>query len=145
MTKVIAIDPGSYKCGLVIARLEQKIVDEAIVLKSDLLINYLKKIFETEDDLEFLIGNGTSSQKFINALDGCVSKLIVVEEKNSTFRAKQRFFEIFPLLGIKALLPREIFILNKNLDALAALIIMEDYYKSKFNISNVVSFRTWLK
>ena len=71
--------------------------------------------------------------------------LIIAEEKNSTYRAKQRYFDIFPLIGIKCLLPREIFILNKNLDALAALIIMEDYYQVKFGFSENVKTKTWLK
>ena len=71
--------------------------------------------------------------------------VIIAEEKNSTYRAKQRYFEIFPLLGIKCFLPREIFILNKNLDALAALIIMEDYFQFKFDFSEKVKTKTWLK
>ena len=74
-----------------------------------------------------------------------VPNIIIAEEKNSTYRAKQRYFEIFPLLGIKCFLPREIFILNKNLDALAALIIMEDYFQVKFDFSEKVDTKTWLK
>ena len=71
--------------------------------------------------------------------------LIIAEEKNSTFGAKQRYFEIFPLKGIQCFLPKEVFILNKNLDALAALIIMEEYFKFKFDISVKIETKTWLK
>jgi len=71
--------------------------------------------------------------------------LIIAEEKNSTYRAKQRYFETFPLFGIKSFLPREIFILNKNLDALAALIILEDYYQIKFDFNEGLNTKTWLK
>ena len=53
--------------------------------------------------------------------------------------------EIFPLFGIKSFLPREIFILNKNLDALAALIIMEDYFNIKFDNNEKINTKTWLK
>ena len=145
MTKVIAIDPGTFKCGLISADLEHKIVDEAIVIRSNLLLNYLKRIYKRENNIQFIIGNGTSSPNHINALNQIVSNLIVVEERNSTYRAKERYFEIFPLIGIKAFLPREIFIINKNLDALAALILLEDYYKCKFNFSKKISPKTWLK
>ena len=126
MSKVIAIDPGNYKCGIVLADLEHKIVDEAIVIQGNLLLKYLKKIFQMDDYIELLIGNGTSSQKYIKVLNKLTTKIIIVEEKNSTYRAKQRYFEIFPLIGLKSFLPREIFLIDKNLDALAALIIMED-------------------
>ena len=71
--------------------------------------------------------------------------VIIAEEKNSTYRAKQRYFEIFPLKGFQYFLPREVFILNKNLDALAALIIMEEYFKFKFDVSEKIETKTWLK
>ena len=72
-------------------------------------------------------------------------KMIIVEEKNSTYKAKKRYFEVFPLIGIKSFLPREIFILNKNLDAFAALIIMEDYYNCEFVFSKKICTKTWQK
>ena len=145
MSKVVAIDPGNYKCGIVLADLEHKIVDEAIVIQGNLLLKYLKKIFQMDDYIELLIGNGTSSQKYIKVLNKLTTKIIIVEEKNSTYRAKQRYFEIFPLIGLKSFLPREIFLIDKNLDALAALIIMEDHYDCKFGLSQKISTKTWLK
>ena len=145
MSRVIAIDPGISKCGLTIADLKEKKVYEALVIKSNLLLKFLKKNYQNENNLEFLIGNGTSSKNYVRELRCLFPKLIIAEEKNSTYRAKQRYFEIFPLRGIKCFLPREIFILNKNLDALAALIIMEDFFKCKFDFSQKVDIRTWQK
>ena len=71
--------------------------------------------------------------------------MIIAEEKNSTFRAKKKYFEVFPLTGIKNFLPREIFILNKNLDALAALVILEDFFNCKFEITDLIDIKTWMK
>ena len=145
MTRVIAIDPGISKCGLIIADIREKKVYEAVVINSHLLLKYVKRKYQTEQKLQFIIGNGTSSKNYIKDLNQLVPNLIIAEEKNSTFRAKQRYFEIFPVLGINSFLPREIFILNKNLDALAALIIMEDYLQVKFDFSDKVDIKTWLK
>ena len=145
MSIVIAIDPGISKCGLIVADIKHKKVYEALVINSHLLLKYVKKKYQNEKNLQFLIGNGTSSKNYIRDLNKIVPNVIIVEEKNSTYRAKQRYFEIFPLLGIKSFLPREIFILNKNLDALAALIIMEDYFQVKFDFSEKVDTKTWLK
>ena len=145
MSKLIVIDPGKSKCGLIIADLKEKKVYEAIVIKNSLLLNYVKKEYQNESNLQCLIGNGTSSKSYIKDLNEFLPNLIIVEEKNSTYRAKERFFEIFPLKGLKYFLPKEIFILNKNLDALAALIIMEDYFKCKFDVSVNIETKTWLK
>ena len=145
MNKVVAIDPGISKCGIVEADIKNKKVFRAQVIQSKNLLTVAEKIYKSENKPEFLIGNGTSSQKYVNDLVELIPNLLIVEEKNSTFRAKQRYFEIFPLRGLKSCLPREIFILNKNLDALAALVIMEDYYQCKFEMSELINTKTWLK
>ena len=145
MSRVIAIDPGLSKCGLIIADIKEKKVYEAVVIESYLLLEYVKKKYQNEKKIQFLIGNGTSSKNYIKDLNQLVPNLIIAEEKNSTYRAKQRYFEIFPLLGINSFLPREIFILNKNLDALAALIIMEDFFNITFDVSEKINIKTWLK
>ena len=145
MSKVLAIDPGISKCGVTIADIKEKKVYEASVIKSHLLLKYVKKKYKNEKTLKFIIGNGTSSENYIKDLNQILPNLIIAEEKNSTFRAKERYFEIFPLRGIKCFLPREIFILNKNLDALAALIIMEDYFQIKLDVSEKIKIKTWLK
>ena len=145
MSKVIAIDPGISKCGVILADIHEKKVYEALVIKSDLLLKYVQKKYQKENNLQFLIGNGTSCKSYIKDLKKIAPNLIIAEEKGSTHRAKQRYFEIFPLLGLKCFLPREIFILNKNLDALAALIIMEDYFDIKVDDSKKINTKTWLK
>ena len=67
------------------------------------------------------------------------------KEKNTTYRAKSRYFELFPISGLRFLIPREVFILNKNLDAISALIILEDYCKIKFTLDQNIDVKTWLK
>ena len=145
MHKIIVIDPGTSKCGLIIADLDQKKVYQAEVIKSKYFFEYVKKIYQMEKISQFLIGNGTSSKKYIDELSKFIPSLIIAEEKNSTYRAKKRYFEFFPLEGLRKFLPREIFILDKNLDALAALIIMEDYYNCKFEMKDKVCTKTWQK
>ena len=145
MSKAISIDPGISKCGLIVADVNSKKVCSAEVIKSENLVIHLKMICQDKRQPQLIIGNGTSSSNYINKLSEFIPNLIIAEEKNSTYRAKQRYFEIFPLEGLKSFLPREIFILNKNLDALAALVILEDYYDCKFVMDKKISIKTWLK
>ena len=145
MFKLISIDPGKYKCGLVLAEISEKKVYKAIILKSELLADYVRNLNTVEDISKIVIGNGTNSRKIIEKLDFLKQEIITFEEKNTTFRAKARYFELFPISGLKFLIPREVFILNKNLDAISALIILEDYCKMKFTLSQNIDFKTWLK
>ena len=145
MFKMISIDPGKCKCGLVLVDLKQKKVDQALVLDTELLPKYLKTLNTLEKISKVLIGNGTTCKQNIEKLEPIKQNLIIVEEKNTTFRAKKRYFELFPIRGLKKFLPKEIFIINKNLDAVSALIILEDYCNDKFTLSEDIDTKTWLK
>ena len=145
MPRVLTIDPGKSKCGLVLAEVSEKKVYKAIILKSELLENYVRNLIAAEDISQIIIGNGTTSSEIREKLYFFKKEIITFEEKNTTYRAKARYFEIFPISGLKFLMPREVFILNKNLDAISALIILEDYCKTKFTLNQNIDFKTWLK
>ena len=145
MLRVISIDPGKYKCGLVLAEISEKKVYKAIIVKSESLGDYVRNLNNVEDISKVIVGNGTKSNEIIKKLDFLKKEIIIFEEKNTTFRAKSRYFELFPIRGFKFLIPREVFILNKNLDAISALIILEDYRKMKFPLNQNIDFKTWLK
>ena len=132
MFKLISIDPGKYKSGLILAEITKKIVYKAIILKSELLEDYVKHLNAVEDITKIIIGNGTTSREIRKKLDFFKKEIITFEEKNTTYRAKARYFELFPIRGLQFLIPREIFLLNKNLDAISALVILEDYCRMKF-------------
>ncbi len=145
MPKVITIDPGKSKSGLVLAEVSEKKVYEAIILKSELLANYVKNLIAADDISQIIIGNGTTSREIREKLYFFKKEIITFEEKNTTYRAKARYFELFPIRGLQFLMPKEVFILNKNLDAISALIILEDYCKTKFTLNQNIDFKTWLK
>ena len=145
MTKYLSIDPGKYKCGFVLADFDKKIVNEAMILKSEILVKSVKELKKNDLTLKVVIGNGTSSKEHIKKLNFLGDNLILAEEKNTTFRAKERYFEIFPTYGVRKLLPREILIMNIYLDAIAALVILEDCLNCKFSFSKDLSTKTWRK
>ena len=145
MPRVITIDPGKSKCGLVLAEISEKKVYEAIILKSEFLEDYVRNLIAADEISQIIIGNGTTSREIREKLYFFKKEITTFEEKNTTYRAKARYFELFPISGLKFLIPREFFILNKNLDAISALIILEDYCKTKFTLNKNMDFKTWLK
>ena len=145
MPRVITIDPGKSKCGLVLAEISEKKAYKAIIVRTTVLENYVRNLLTTEDISLIIIGNGTTSKEIKEKLYFFKKEIIIFEEKNTTYRAKARYFELFPISGLKFLVPREVFILNKNLDAISALIILEDYCKIKFTLNQNIDFKTWLK
>ena len=145
MFKLISIDPGKCKCGLVLVDINKKKVDQAIVIDTESLSRHVKNLKSVEKISKVIIGNGTTSKENVEKLKFIKNDLIVFEEKNTTYRAKKRYFELFPTRGLKMLFPKELFILNKNLDAVSALIIVEDYCHDKFTFSKDIDIKTWQK
>ena len=145
MPRVITIDPGKSKCGLVLAEICEQKVYEANIVKSESIENYVRNLITAEDISQIIIGNGTTSEEIREKLFFFKKQIITFEEKNTTFRSKARYFELFPVSGLKFLMPREVFILNKNLDAISALLILEDYCKTKFTLNKDIDSKTWLK
>jgi hypothetical protein len=123
MAKIITIDPGKSKCGLVLAEISEKKVYEAIIINSELIEGYVRNLNTVENISKIIIGNGTTSKEIRKKMDFFKKEIIIL-----------KFF-----------IPREIFILNKNLDAISALIILEDYCEVKFVLNKNIDFKTWLK
>ena len=145
MTKYISIDPGRCKCGLILADLESKKILKAVVIESESLVKYVNNLIEKDNSIKIIIGNGTTSQEHAQSLSFLGKDFTIIEEKFTTLRAKERYFEIYPLKGFQRLLPREFFLNNINLDAISALIILEDYLNFKFTLGLDSKFKTLMK
>ena len=55
MSRVIAIDPGISKCGLILADITEKKVYEAVVINSNLLLKYVKEKYQKEQIFNLLL------------------------------------------------------------------------------------------
>ena len=63
MLNILSIDPGKYKCGLVLAEISEKKVYDAVVLKSEFFEDYVRNLNNNADISKIIIGNGTTSRK----------------------------------------------------------------------------------
>ncbi len=144
MTNIISIDPGNQKCGLLLADLNNSLViDGKIVLKNyvinlinDWIVNYSVELI--------LLGDGTSSKYWRHQLslnNSCPIQL--VNESRTTLRARERFFELCPPKFPFSSLPKTLLFPPKNLDAIAALILIEDYFEKKFQWLTPLELKTW--
>ena len=69
MSKFISIDPGKSKCGLVLVDIDTKKVDQAIILKTEFLSDFVKHLKSSQDISKVIIGNGTTSKENIEKLE----------------------------------------------------------------------------
>ncbi len=144
MRNILSIDPGNKKCGVLLADIQDSIViSSKIVQKPHVidLINLWKK--NNTFDL-VLLGNGTTS-KFWEAkfLSNQISPVQLVDETNTTLRAKSRYLELCPPNFLFWWVPNTLILPPKNLDAVVALIFIEDYFDKKLTWPKPIEFKTW--
>ena len=134
MSVYISIDPGSKKCGLLLADLESGNVLEAGISSLSKFSALVSSWNEDYQISKIIIGDGTNCSYIENELKRKnIFNFDYVNEKGSTLRARFRYWEIWPPSYFFRWLPKEILFPPENLDAVVALILLEDFLKYKFN------------
>ena len=131
MKRVLALDPGRSKCGLLLADTATNTVLQGRVIPSTEVLEQLRAWMEEAQGTsaqidELVIGDGTSSTIWQQQLPSSL-KVRVVDETRTTLRARERYWQLWPSRGWKRLLPAGLRIPSGDLDAIAALVILEDY------------------
>ena len=143
MNLIIAIDPGRSKCGLVLADPAEVRVLAGTVVAADAVIDVIQRWQEQAPVQTLLLGNGTGSSYWHQKLS-TFAPVQLVEEHGSTLRARSRYWQIWPPQGWQRFLPRGLLYPPVPLDAVAALVIMEDHLQRQLNWSGPPEFRTSL-
>jgi RNase H-fold protein (predicted Holliday junction resolvase) len=90
---IVAIDPGSVKCGIAILDYDGSLV-EGISVNRSVFIRKFEVIFSSYSPQKCVIGNGTSSKALIMELEASFSLSIeVIDEFGSTLEARKLWAE----------------------------------------------------
>ena len=130
MTRVAVLDPGRCKCGLVLADLQLGMVREGHVLAPEAVEPLLEQWTQAQPLDRILIGDGTGSQAWIKRLER-MGSLTVIPEQGTTLRARQRYWTLWPARGWRRLLPTGLRIPPVDLDAVAALVMLEEHLQCR--------------
>ena len=145
MSVFISIDPGNKKCGLLLADMESGNVIEAGISSLNKFSHVVSFWNEEYNVNKIVIGDGTNCKYIEKELtQNNISNWIYVDERGSTLRARFRYWEIWPPSCLIRWLPKEILFPPKNLDAVVALILLEDFLKYTFVWPKKVNIKIWL-
>ena len=145
MSVFISIDPGNKKCGLLLADMKSRNVIEAGIASLNKLSNVVSLWNEEYNVNKIVIGDGTNCKYIEKELrQNNIFNWIYLDESGSTLRARFRYWEIWPPNCLIRWLPKEILFPPKNLDAVVALILLEDFLKYTFIWPKEVNIKIWL-
>ena len=145
MNVFISIDPGNKKCGLLLADIQSRNVIEAGISSlnkfSDIVFLWNEKYYVSK----IVIGDGTNCKYIENELkQKNIFNLTYVNERGSTLKARFRYWEIWSPNCLIRWLPKEMLFPPENLDAVVALILLEDYLKYRFRWPEKIDIKIWL-
>ena len=145
MSLFISIDPGNKKCGLLLADMESGNVIEAGISSLNKFSEITSSWNEKYHISKIIIGDGTNCNYIENELKKeNIINVDFVNERGSTLRARFRYWQIWPPNCFFRWLPKEMLFPPENLDAVVALILLEDYVKFSFIWPDRVKIKIWI-
>ncbi len=133
---LLAIDPGRAKCGLAVVRQPDTLHESAFCLERQVvetprLTLSVGDILRRRPEISrILLGNATHSATLRKALADVFPQmpLELVDEFNTSARARARFVQENPAPGWRRLLPPGMRFPEVPYDDYAALLLAEDYF-----------------
>ena len=130
--KILGFDPGRDKCGVAIADDRGKVYYHEVVDASDAIatLNSLSQRFSIA---LFVMGNQTTSGQWKQRLEHELLlsiPIIMVDERNSTLEARDRYWEMYPPQGLMRLIPQGMRVPPRPVDDIVAILLIERYLSS---------------
>ena len=125
---VVAVDPGSQKCGIAVASPETVILQEiASRTESPERVAELARIYSAD---RVLVGNGTGSGPIVKELCACINGIPIehVDERYSSERARKEYLKANPPKGIRRFIPACLLYPDCPYDDYVAVILARDYF-----------------
>jgi RNase H-fold protein (predicted Holliday junction resolvase) len=127
---VLAIDPGSAKCGMaLVTRTEEERVEllwRAIV-PPDQVNDKIAEAQLIKPIKLIVVGSGTKSQPLVHTIRERYPSMgiLLVDERDTTLQARERYWEHHPRRGWRRLLPSTLQVPPDPVDDFVAMILAE--------------------
>jgi RNase H-fold protein (predicted Holliday junction resolvase) len=126
---LLGVDPGTRKCGYaVIERLDAQPLTLGIAPLDDFGTRLAALRANFAIDM-VAIGHGTNAAVVSAVVRDAGLPFALVDERETTLRARARFFADHPPRGWKRLVPRGMLLPDRPIDDYAALLIAERYLR----------------
>lgn len=126
--RVVSVDPGTEKCGVarVVTEDGNVQVECREVVQTELICTAVARLLDSATDA-LVVGNGTGSKPVVKALEAAFPQtaILVVNERGTSERARERYWVENPPRGWRRLVPRGLLSPPEPYDDLAAVLLAE--------------------
>ncbi|RMF22194.1 MAG: pre-16S rRNA-processing nuclease YqgF [Cyanobacteria bacterium J083] len=127
---ILGFDPGRDKCGIAITD-QQGRVKYHQVIESEAVISAIQAL-SGQFQLELIVmGNQTTAKDWRKRLENNLSlPIIMVDERNSSLEARDRYWQMYPAQGLRRLIPLGMRLPPRPIDDIVAILLIERYLQS---------------
>ncbi|HEY3266649.1 MAG TPA: hypothetical protein VGM37_06975 [Armatimonadota bacterium] len=127
---VLAIDPGRGKCGLAVVYRSGQVAEQCIVPRSELPAA-VQEVAGRFPLRALVLGDRTGCKDARRDLGPLVTcPIVLVEEHETTLRARDRYYRENPPRGLKRFAPRGMLTPPRPLDDYAAVLLAERFWQA---------------
>jgi RNase H-fold protein (predicted Holliday junction resolvase) len=128
----LGFDPGRDKCGVAVMTGDRQILYHQ-VLASETIAQTLPQLCTQYQVNQVVMGNQTTAKQWQGKLQSYLPAslpLALVNERNSTAEAKERYWQMYPPRGLDRLLPLGLRTPPRPVDDIVAILLIERYLNS---------------
>ncbi|MFO0151396.1 MAG: Holliday junction resolvase RuvX [Microcystis sp.] len=128
---ILGFDPGKDQGGIAVRSSTGKIYTHEVIASSQALERLASLCQPDPLDL-WVMGNQTPSKRWCHKIAARVTiPITLVDERNSTLEARDRYWQMFPPKGLQKLIPEGMRLPDRPIDDIVAILLIERHLQSK--------------
>lgn len=125
---ILGFDPGRDKCGIAVADRNRQVYLHQTIASGE-AIAYIQQQIEGWKIELLVMGNLTTAKDWYRQLTANFASLTIkmVDERNSTLEARDRYWLMYPPQGLQKLIPQSLRTPPRPIDDIVAILLIERY------------------
>lgn len=126
---ILGFDPGRQKCGVAVMGVDRRIYYHQVI-SSEETISTIASLRSQFPISLLVMGDQTSSKTWRQKLETDLSepmRIIIVDERNSSLEARDRYWQMYPPKGLTRLIPEGMRTPPRPIDDIVAILLIERY------------------
>ena len=125
---ILGLDPGRDKCGLAVIDRDRLVTHR--VVDASVAIALIQQLCQDYPVDLIVMGDGTTSKNWREQIESSLArkiKIAMVNEKNSTLEARDRYWLMYPPNRLQRLIPQGLRVPPRPVDDIVAILLIERY------------------
>ena len=126
---ILGFDPGRDKCGVAVMAKDGQLCYHEVIIAQEVISKIESLIHKFAVEL-VVMGDQTTAKSWQNKIESILSPslpIVMVDERNSSLEARERYWQMYPPQGLIRLIPQGMRLPPRPVDDIVAILLIERY------------------